>query len=485
MALLTGKIIDKKTGELLPSRVQVIDSGGEFVRPDKSLVKVGPGESFFYSDGNFELEIGRGSARILVERGTEYIPAVVNCDIPVNGSQAVDITLDRWFELSTRGWHPGNTHIHYDEKETRPDERLQLDPRVEDLRMTAVSILQRWDLEYATNKYSPGVLTEFTSSHHYVECGEENRHNKGKGHDNSTLGYGHIMLLNIQNVVHPVSRGLLVDAFDPDYPPLSYACDDAHRQGGIVIWCHNGQGMEAPVAAVLGKVDAFNLFDPRWMDPEYDIYYKMLNAGIHLPASTGSDWFISSANRVYCNSGGVFKYEDWINALRKGKTFITNGPSIEMAVNDYELGDTIETDVGKSLNVKVQWKSFYPLSYIQIICNGKVIKTSKSPSVLKEGVFETDIKVTADSLIAARVFSTERDSFLQPIFAHTSPIYVTCGISSPEKKAAADWFVSNITESLEWVSKKGKFYTDKQRREVIDIFRNGQNEYKQISEGRK
>ena len=40
MALLTGKIIDKKTGELLPSRVQVIDSGGEFVRPDKSLVKV-------------------------------------------------------------------------------------------------------------------------------------------------------------------------------------------------------------------------------------------------------------------------------------------------------------------------------------------------------------------------------------------------------------------------------------------------------------
>ncbi|GIT16283.1 MAG: hypothetical protein CM1200mP37_8640 [Chloroflexota bacterium] len=146
----------------------------------------------------------------------------------------MDITLDRWFELSTRGWHPGNTHIHYDEKETRPDERLQLGPRVEDLRMTAVSILQRWDLEYATNKYSPGVLTEFTSSHHYVECGEENRHNKGKGHDNSTLGYGHIMLLNIQNVVHPVSRGLLVDAFDPDYPPLSYAWMMLTDRGGLL-----------------------------------------------------------------------------------------------------------------------------------------------------------------------------------------------------------------------------------------------------------
>ncbi len=34
--------------------------------------------------------------------------------------------------------------------------------------------------------------------------------------------------------------------------------------------------MEAPVAAALGKLDAFNLFDPWWTDVEYDIYYRML-----------------------------------------------------------------------------------------------------------------------------------------------------------------------------------------------------------------
>ena len=128
--------------------------------------------------------------------------------------------------------------------------------------MTAISILKRWDLEYASNKYPPGMLTEFSSTNHYVQCGEENRHNIGGSHD---TGYGHIMLLNIRNIVEPVSRGLLVDKFDPDYPPLSYACDDTHRQGGIVIWCHNGSGLEAPVAAALGKLDAFNLFDPHWI----------------------------------------------------------------------------------------------------------------------------------------------------------------------------------------------------------------------------
>jgi hypothetical protein len=66
--------------------------------------------------------------------------------------------------------------------------------------------------------------------------------------------------------------------------------------------------MEAPVAAALGKVDAFNLFDPSWIDAEYDIYYQMLNAGIRLPASTGSDWAICSANRVHADTGMAFEY---------------------------------------------------------------------------------------------------------------------------------------------------------------------------------
>ena len=84
----------------------------------------------------------------------------------------------RWNNFADQGWHAGNTHIHYDEKETRPDQRLSLDPRVEDVRMTAVSILKRGDLEYTTNKYPVGILTDFSSSHHYVQNGEESRHNK-------------------------------------------------------------------------------------------------------------------------------------------------------------------------------------------------------------------------------------------------------------------------------------------------------------------
>jgi hypothetical protein len=475
MAKLSGRILDKATGEPVAARVQVLTSQGVFAHPKDAILKVGTGEPFFYADGGFEVEVMRGTTLVVVERGTEYVPVRMELDAPSKGTVTADVALERWTELREKGWHPGNTHIHYDEKEQRPDNRLRLDPRVEDLRMTAISILKRWDLKYATNKYPIGMLTDFSSAHHYVQCGEETRHNAPGPWD---IGYGHVMLLNLRNAVQPVSRGVLVDPFEPDYPPLSYACDDTRRQGGIVIWCHNGQGMEAPVAAVLGKVDAFNLFDPYWMDPEYDIYYRMLNCGIRLPASTGSDWYVCSANRVYASTGGPFEYDTWLAALKAGKTFITNGPALELQVDGHGPGEEVRVSRGHKLSVLVEWKSHYPVSRVEVIVNGAVAAASDHPKGSTGGHLEAEVPVKSDGWVAARAAGSVRDSFAQPIFAHTSPVYVSCGVGSPERKDAAAWFDGAIEESLEWVSKKGRFYTDAQRREVVDLFRQGQDAFR-------
>ena len=473
-ANLVGSITDSATGEQVPAKVQVINAAGHFVHPDGAILKVGTGDPFFYSDGSFEVNVSRGWTQVIVERGTEYLPARVTVEAPSRGAVAVDVVLERWTDLGDRGWHPGNTHIHYDEKEERPDDRLWLDPRVEDLRMTAISVLKRWDFDYASNKYPPGMLTEFSSAHHYVQSGEENRHN---GVANCT-GYGHVMLLNIRNVIEPVSRGMLVDAFDPDYPPLSYACDDAHRQGGIVIWCHNGHGMEAPVAAALGKLDAFNLFDPQWTDLEYDVYYRMLNAGIRLPASTGSDWFISSANRVYAQTDGPFDYDQWLSALKGGKTFITNGPALSFLVDGHGPGEEIQTAPGTGLMTSVSWKSHYPVGRVEVLFNGNVVAHESYPEGSTGGQLEADVVVPSDGWVAARLSSDHRDSYDQPVFAHTSPVYVACGTDGPEKGEAAVGLDDAIERSLDWVGTKGKYYSGKQRKEIVDLFREGQQVYR-------
>ncbi|MDA1280424.1 MAG: CehA/McbA family metallohydrolase [Chloroflexi bacterium] len=480
MPKITGEVRDASTGEVVQARVQVLAPNGANIAPVDAMWKVGSGEPFFYSDGQFSIETTRGYHRVLVERGTEFTPWVRTIEVDGTSDSIVDIQISRWADLPDRGWHPGNTHIHYDEKETNPDRRLAYDSRVEDLRMTAVSILKRWDLDYATNKYPPGVLNEFTDTHHHVQSGEETRHN----HDPSNpfqIGYGHVMLLNIRNQVDPISRGHIVDQFDPDYPPLSYACDVANDQDGLVIWCHNGQGMEAPVAAALGKVHAMNLFDPFWTDIEYFNWYHMLNTGIKLPASTGSDWFLSSANRVYSQTNGGFEYESWLDGIRNGRTFITNGPALFLTVAGHDPGQTLEVEKGTLLHVHARWDSHYSVDRVEIVVNGAVVARRDFPEGSTSGHLEAELVAGVDGWIAVRLGSGSRDSFNQPIWAHTSPVYVTgTGTRSDASVDSAKHFADRIDEGIHWVKTKGRFYNDSQRKEVVDLFRQGQEWYRNL-----
>ena len=478
MPKITGEIRDAATGEIVQARVQVLDPAGSNVAPADAMWKVGPGDPFFYTSGQFSLEITRGYHRVLVERGTEFTPWVGTVEVEGSTDTSIDIQLDRWADLPERGWHPGNTHIHYDEKEKNPDRRLAYDSRVEDLRMTAVSILKRWELEYATNKYPPGVLNDYTDTHHHVQSGEETRHNK----DPFDIGYGHVMLLNIHNQVEPLSRGVLIDQFEPDYPPLSYACDDAITQGGLVIWCHNGQGMEAPVAAALGKVHAMNLFDPFWKDVEYLYWYHMLNTGIKLPVSTGSDWFVSSANRVYSQTGGGFEYDSWLEGIRTGKTFITNGPALYMTVAGEEPGATLEVEKGTRIPIHANWSSHYAVERVEIVLNGKVVARRDFPEGATTGHLEAEIVAESDGWIGARLASGSRDSFNQPIWAHTSPVYLSgTGQQSEASVESAKYFTDQIGEGINWVKTRGRFYTDAQRKEVVDLFKQGQDWYRNLT----
>ena len=127
MGKLKVSIMDGFSGDTVAAKAQVLSSAGQFLRPLESVNKVGTGDPFFYSEGVFELDVDSGPARITIERGTEYSPKVVSIDMPASGLKSIDVEIERWNDLPEQGWHPGNTHIHYDEKEKNPDKRLYLD----------------------------------------------------------------------------------------------------------------------------------------------------------------------------------------------------------------------------------------------------------------------------------------------------------------------------------------------------------------------
>src|SRR5829696_5461354 len=215
MATLVGRIVDRDTGRPLAVRVQVLDSTGAVRSPADSILKHGPGEPFFYADGTFAVDLAAGQADILVERGIEYHPLRQIVTVPQHGTLELDLPLQRWARIAEQGWYAGNTHVHYDEHEIRALDRLHLDPRVEDLPIFVVSVLKRRELAYASNVFPIGRHALWTPEH-TIDVGEETRHNDVPWH----IGYGHVMLVNIKNLVEPMSRGVLVDDANPDYPPL-------------------------------------------------------------------------------------------------------------------------------------------------------------------------------------------------------------------------------------------------------------------------
>jgi len=472
MGSLRVTIRDATSGAIVAAKVRVVTHTGQVVHPRDSLLKVGSGDEFFYCPGEFTVPVPGGTTDVIVERGTEYKPLHTSVSTPATNATEIDLELHRWIDLPEQGWYPGNTHIHYNELETRPDERLRLDPEVNDLSLTAISVLQRGQIPYASNRYPPGFLTDFSTDNRQVICGEETRHNSLYGG-----GYGHVMLLNLRNLVDPVSRGDLVSAFDPDYPPLCHACDDARTQGGLVIWCHNGNGMEAPVAAALGKLDAFNLFDPCWKSSEYGMWYRLLNCGIRLPASTGSDWYICSNNRVYVDTQQAFTYKSWLEGLRDGRSFITNGPSLMFTVNGEGPGSQLNSG---RCSVCVQWLSHLPLTHVDIIANGLVIERRElAGDEGREGSWQVDVDM-ADGWLAARAEGVARDSFYHPVYAHASPVYVGSGIPAEAAAESAAHFAQQIDAAIEHITHSLRYTTDAQRQEVLHLFQAGREVYERI-----
>ncbi|MBI2940862.1 MAG: CehA/McbA family metallohydrolase [Chloroflexi bacterium] len=480
MTILHGRIWDRETGRRVEARVHVLASTGQFCAPSGAILKAGGGEPFFYCDGDFSVDVPLGQADVVVERGTEYRPLRVSVVVPRRGAIDLDLAIERWIRLPEMGWYAGNTHIHYDEKETRALDRLRLDPRVEDLPVTIVSVLKRRELAYASNAFPVG-RHPFSTSQHAIDIGEETRHNDETWH----VGLGHIMLINIDQVVEPISRGLLVDESSPDYPPLIDACDAARARGGVVLWCHNGIGMEAPVAAALGRLDGINLFDPYWGDPEYDLWHRLLNCGIRLPASTGSDWYICSSNRVYVDVGTGFSYDSWLRGLRDGRTFVTDGPVLRLTVADHspsnhllDLASTI-----RAVPVVVQWVSAQPIDRIEILRDGDVVDGTENRDDATAGTLATTVDVTSGSWIAARCWGRRRTSYGHALWAHTSPVYLRPLPDRAQVQAASAFFVERIDAAVNWLSTRARFDRPDQRDRMLQLFAEGRSVFERLNRG--
>jgi len=486
---LTIRLVDAATGKPLAGLVRITRPDGNFVGLDRlfnrgtGLPKHHPGwqwslvlESAVAPVPQMPLVVSALSG-LETERGTR--------SIDLTGKDAAELTIrmKRFSQVAKSGWRAGNTHLHLMKLTRRQADRyLQSVCRADGLEMVFVSYLRRVDAErhYISNTYTKEDLEQLSGDGVRFAHGEEHRHNFVGGE-----GYGHVMLLDIKELIQPVSIGSGIMGKGPDWPPVRRGIERARRDGVTTVWCHGKWGLEEVPAHVAGTLDAHNIFDSVERGTYENVLYRFLDIGLRVPFSTGTDWFIFDFARVYARIDGPVTTAKWLAALAGGRTFITNGPLLTLRIDQHRVGDTIRLAEPGQFKVRGHAIGRQDFQKLELVSSGKVVHSVASRKV--DGHFEADmvfpLLVDSPGWVALRVNSNGKSEMGEPLFAHTSPVYIEYSGKMPFRKVAAERLVADMKRAMRTIKEKATFATSAQHDDVMNVYRKGIDELdKQIKQ---
>jgi hypothetical protein len=418
-----------------------------------------------------ETSLPKQRLRIEALSGLETALVQQEIDLSNEAPETVTIKLNTLFRPEEHGWVAGNTHLHLQglSKEECED-YLRHVPAADGIRVMFISYLERAEIDnaYITNRYPVGNLKEFEATGVLFNNGEEHRHN----FDAWGQGYGHVMFLDIKELVQPVSLGPGITSKGDDDRPLRPGIDEAHRQGGTVLWCHNTFGHESVACALFGRLDAWNVFDGARAGTYEDKYYRCLNVGTRLPISTGTDWFIYDFSRVYARVEEALTIRSWLAALKAGRNVVTNGPLLSLKVDDKTIGDTVSLDKAKKLRIVATGIGRQDFQKLQLVQNGKVIVTevAQKKGDHFEAKIEREVPVDGPCWLAVRIETDNKNELDQQLFAHTSPVYVEMAGQRFFDVETGRALLKQLEESRDDIRGRGRFSNDAAKDKLLGVY---------------
>ena len=438
--------------------------------------------------GTVTILLPREVIRLEAFSGIETELATTTLDLSDKSEADVTIPLVRFGQPILQGQRSANTHLHIMKlSRDECDRYLTEIPAADRLDVVFVSHLERAvvDATYITNRYSTNDLKNLTQTTGVLfGWGEEHRHNMNEGDE----GYGHVMLLNIQELIQPVSIGKGIMKQGTDGIPLARGILSAKRQGGTVLWCHNGWGRESTPNLFQKNVDAVNIFDGGTRSSYADSFYRWLNAGLRIPFSTGTDWCQYDFSRVYVRMEEPLTVENWLRALRLGRTFITNGPLLGLKVNDHDIGDTLQLSAAEGkLHVQATAKGRRDFDRLEVVLDGEIVIAKKSHAVDGhfEAVIDEMLPVKESGWLAVRTpppsvpddatraDKTPLNEYGREIFSHTSPIYIEIDGKKHFDAETAHRLLMEMELHRDFIRDQFEFADIHERAHVLQIYDDG------------
>ena len=184
---------------------------------------------------------------------------------------------------------------------------------------------------------------------------------------------------------------------------------------------------------------------------------------------------------------GPFTMKSWLDGLKGGRSFVTNGPMPALLVNGKGPGETTELATAGNVRVVATVESHVPIETIELIVNGKVAahneiaaNETRTPLVRR---LDVELPIQQSSWIALRVRGPGHASvFDGHAWAHTSPVFVKVASQRIASRQDAAYFVDWIEQMLRVVAARNRYATVENRREVETLFRQAQSEFRKMAE---
>jgi TolB protein len=434
-----------------PARL-VATSNGHPVLPETGFARFDGqnGQVYFYTSGAITVEVPAGELKI---QATNGFGAAVTKTVKTGETSEISLEIPApLWNPNADGWYSADLHSHlnYGGPYLLTPEDLVLDMQGESLDLntpqlanlhTRFNDVEWWNWKKTT---APQIYFAQEVRSHFL---------------------GHVAVLGADSLFFPWYNG-------PGYPvysqidlPNSAALQFARNHGGINVYVHptpfnnpfpaNGEPVGLPLElvpdALLGDVDTLEIAC-LWSDEigTSEAWYRLLNLGVPVAPNGGSDTMQNlyrtmpiGSTRVYAKPDGAMNLKNFLAAVKKGRSFVTNGPLMKFSVNGKEAGEVVN---GQTVDWKIEAFSPNPVEKVEIIVNGKIAWSSRFFN--SKQTFTGKINAPNGGWIAARIYGgATKPPFTDSYpFAHSAPIWFN-KIGSSDAESAK----SSAQDLLRWM----------------------------------
>ncbi len=481
-------VLDADSGQPTPARVELLDKQGEaYVARDalpvdgdcelyygnspqedlsgwtleralallkKKVDNPYTGTTQFYSVGKSVVSLPPGTYKLKVFKGVEYKIQAREIDVRPGKITQLTVNMSRWINMPEQGWYSADDHIHI----ARPVK--ELDPIIS-------KMMQAEDL-HVGNLLQMGLSIRFNRTPQYAH-GPDSIYQEGNyilatGQENPRTDFrGHTIILGASSPIH----------FPKNYLIYRLFFEEARRQGALSGYAHFGGdeiggdfglGIDLP-HGLLSFIEVL-----QWNRGIYNFWYDVLNAGFRITPTAGTDYPCARANipgreRFYTKVEGPFTYENWLEGVRKGHTFVTTGPILEFRVNGKGMGEEVVLSRRGSVQLEGRVRfdpTWDEVEHLQVIENGQLLRSFPRKVGAAEIRFQFEHDVQESSWLAIRAYGNklgEIDPMSNHIQgtrrhtseAHSSPVYLTLKggpplSAQPRVKAAARAWLARLED---------------------------------------